>query len=201
MLSVFLYIKHHFGFIWKAIEYLNGFVFGLLYKNNIEEVLNEFIAKSHHPRYVYHRIRKEQIEKLEDFFKRQNHAHFRFFNPHEFDINTLKRLYNNPSFLMMGVSEGNKIIGYFFLRCFINKKCFIGRMVDHAYHKQGIATGMNEIMYETAWQNGFRCLTTISKQNQAIINLHKRESNTVILKELPSDYLLVEMKKPGLIKV
>lgn len=56
---------------------------------------------------------------------------------------------------------------------------------------------MNHIMYQTAWQNGFRCLSTISKQNSSIYNFHQTDKNFVVLKELPNDYLLVEIKNPG----
>lgn len=44
-----------------------------------------------------------------------------------------------PSFLMMGVFDGNKLIGYFFLRFFMNRHSFTGYLVDYNYQGQGIA--------------------------------------------------------------
>ncbi len=201
MVKILLYIKHRFNFIWQIIEGINGLLFGFQYKKRMVGKLDQLLSESRHAKYAYHKIEAQHLKKVSDFFDRQHPAHFRFFKPHTFDLKTLKRLHRNPAFLMMGVSDQDKIIGYFFLRCFINKKCFIGRMVDQDYHKQGIATGMNEIMYQTAWQNGFKCLTTISKQNKAIVHLHEKESSTVIIRELPNNYLLVEMKNPALTKV
>ena len=133
------------------------------------------------------------LPKLHDFFDSQNLEQFRFFKPHAFSLPALQRLHRNKAFLMMSVFEGEKLIGYFFLRFFLNKKCFIGRIVDDNYQRKGVAKSMNEIMYQTIWQSGFRCLSTISKHNKSIVNFHQKGKNIRILKELPNDYLLVEI--------
>ena len=75
----------------------------------------------------------------------------------------------------------------------INKKAFIGRIVDVNFQRQGIAKNMSNILYGGIWGNNFRCLSTISKNNIAIINLHKKEGNMKILQELPNNYLLIEI--------
>ena len=51
---------------------------------------------------------------------------------------------------------------------------------------------MNFIMYETAWRMGFRCLSTISRNNIAVMRAHAKNPTMVVLKELSNDYLLVE---------
>lgn len=195
MTAFFLKLKHHFKLVWSIIEWLNGKLFSLFYARSFETEIGKLLENSSSNKYKYKRLEEKNMEALSAFFERQPKESYRFFNPHSFDSASLKRMFDNPSFIMMGVTDGDKLVGYFFLRCFINKKCFIGRIVDAAYQKQGIANGMNDIMYKAAWRNGFQCLTTISKQNEAIVNLHKKEANTVILRELPNNYLLVEMKQ------
>ncbi len=93
---------------------------------------------------------------------------------------------------MMGAFNQDKIVGYFFLRFFPNKQCFVGRLIDKEYRGQGIGTVMNNIMYETAWRMKFRCLSTISKNNIAVIRAHAKNPNMNVIKELQNDYLLVE---------
>ncbi len=198
MVKFFLFIKRELIVVWNFLEDINGFIFNKFYANDFNKTIDTLLSKPQVNSYTYHKIEQNHLQGLSRFFERQDAESFKFFNPHSFDLQTLERLLKNPSFIMMGVSEGNKIIGYFFLRCFFNKKCFIGRIVDKDYQKRGIAKGMNEIMYETAWQNGFKCLTTISKHNKAIVQLHQKEKDTVILKELANDYYLVEMKKSAL---
>jgi hypothetical protein len=93
---------------------------------------------------------------------------------------------------MMGSFDGNKMTGYFFLRFFANKKCFVGRLIDKDYRGRGIGPVMNNIMYETAWRMSFHCLSTISRNNKAVMRAHAKNRTMIVLKELQNDYLLVE---------
>jgi hypothetical protein len=55
---------------------------------------------------------------------------------------------------------------------------------------------MNQILYNTAWRSGFRCLTTVSKNNALVMRSHANNPTFRILKELPNDYLYVEFVQP-----
>jgi len=55
---------------------------------------------------------------------------------------------------------------------------------------------MNNIMYNTAWRSGFRCLSTISKNNKLVMRSHANNKALKVLKTLPNDYLLVEFVRP-----
>jgi GNAT superfamily N-acetyltransferase len=145
---------------------------------------------------MYRLIVQSDLPSLQQFLEKQNPVQVKYFNPHSFDLVTLRKIHKNPSFIMMGAFRDELIVGYFFLRCFFTRKCFIGRLVDEDYQRQGIARKMSDIMYHTAWNCGFKCMTTMSRNNQAIINLHDREGNTRILKNLPDNYLLVEILPP-----
>ena len=68
----------------------------------------------------------------------------------------------------------------------------MGRLIDTNYRGKGIGEVMNSIMYDTAWKMHFRCLSTISRNNTAVMRAHAKNGHVVILKELRDDYLLVE---------
>ena len=192
MEKILVFIKHHLRFIWKIIEYGNGIVFSLLFKRRMEKVLPTVFMEFSFPPFLCRRMRMPDVETLFELIQSQKTSDLKYFSPHSFDLRSIKRQFNNPSFLMMGVFDGSKMAGYFFLRFFANKKCFVGRLIDKDYRSKGIGSIMNKIMYETAWRMGFRCLATISRNNSAVMRAHAKNSTLVVRKELQNDYLLVE---------
>ncbi len=194
--KILLFIKHKIPFIWSCIELVNAFLFKILYFKRInkisENVLQEFYLKP----YNYKKLEHKDIKKLEHFISNQEEKRLKFFKPHKFDYKSLVNVLNNPSFLMMGVFENEDLVGYYFLRFFWNKKCFVGRLIDEKYEGKGIGRVMNEIMYNIAWSAGFKCLSTISKNNNMVMRSHSNNKTMIILKELPNDYLFVEFIRP-----
>jgi GNAT superfamily N-acetyltransferase len=159
----------------------------------LTSVLNELSIQY----FSYRMLVFQDIQPLYNFIHSQKKSSLEYFNPHGFDFISLKKQLKNPSFLMMGVFFEKQIIGYFFLRFFILKKCFVGRLVDEKFRGKGIGAVMNYILYETAWRTGFRCMSTISRSNIAVINAHKKNPNFKLIKNLPNNYLLVEFIKPS----
>lgn len=151
-------------------------------------VFNEFSV----PPYSYRKLNLSDAKALYSMINMQNISDLEYFRPHRFDLISVRKQFQNRSFLMMGAFENGIIAGYFFLRFFVNKKCFVGRMIDKNYRGLGIGVVMNKIMYETAWRMGFRCLSTISRNNSLVMRAHASNPTMVVLKELQNDYLLVE---------
>jgi hypothetical protein len=187
-----IFIKHHLAFLWKIIEWINNLLFSITYARSMFRISDEVIAVNTLNPYTFRILGISDAEALFELIKSQNPHDLKYFNPHSFDLDTIRKHLNKQSFLMMGALDGNKIVGYFFLRFFANKKCFVGRIIDKEYRGKGIGPVMNEIMYQTSWGMGFRCLSTISKNNRAVMNAHSKNRSMVILKELHNDYLLVE---------
>ncbi len=192
MEKILIFIKHHFGFLWKIIEWGNGLLFSFLFRSRLEKVLPAIFRELNGSPVSYRKLIPSDAEGLYELIHSQEGADLEYFQPHKFDIETIRRQFQNRSFLMMGVFDGNSIIGYFFLRFFANKKCFVGRLIDRNYRGKGIGLTMNKIMYETSWRMGFRCLSTISRNNLAVMGAHAKNPTMVVLKELANDYLLVE---------
>jgi hypothetical protein len=187
-----IFIKHHFGFIWKIIEWGNGLLFSFLYQSKLEKVLPDVFRENTESQFLFRKLSLSDAGALHNLICSQTESDLMYFKPHGFDIESIRKQFNNHSFLMMGVFEQQKITGYFFLRFFANRKCFVGRLIDTEYRGKGIGLIMNKIMYETSWRMGFRCFSTISKNNLAVIRAHAKNQRMVIQKDLANEYLLVE---------
>lgn len=192
MERILIFIKHHLGFLWKIIDWGNGLVFRWIHRSKMYKVLRMVMAGEEGSSLTYRKLQVSDMEALRDFISSQPKDDLNYFSPHPFDLNALQSQVKKPAFLMMGTFDGQKIVGYFFLRFFANKKCFVGRLIDREYRGQGIGLVMNTLMYETAWNMGFRCLSTISKNNKAVMGAHAKNPTMRILKELQNDYMLVE---------
>ncbi len=192
MEKLLIFIKHHFGFLWELIEWANGLVFSLFFKSKLRRVLPGVFEEFSLSPYVYRSLNKTDAKGLFKLIESQNAADLAYFSPHGFDLNSIEKQFSNPAFLMMGTYDESKLVGYFFLRFFSNRRCFVGRLIDKEYRGKGLGRVMNNLMYETAWRIDFRCLSTISKNNKAVIQAHVKNRAMLVRKELSNDYLLVE---------
>jgi RimJ/RimL family protein N-acetyltransferase len=192
MEKIMIFIKHKLPFLWILVEWCNGTLFYLLYPSGIERVLHLVFKEAANPLFSYKRLTQFDVGAVQDIINSQLPSDLEYFKPHSFDQSSIKKQFRNPSFLPMGFFDGEKLIGYFFLRFFVNKKCFVGRLIDKDYRGKGIGLIMNTIMYEIAWRMGFRCLSTISRKNTSVMKAHSKNKNMIVLKELQNDYLLVE---------
>jgi len=192
MEKLLLYIKHNLSAIWAIIEWGNSILFTMIYRTALERILPEVFKEFGHDTYTFRRLIPADSEQLYELIKEQSVADLEFFHPHAFDLKSIKKQFNVRAFLMMGVFEESSLTGYFFLRFFANRKCFVGRLIDKNHRGRGIGDVMNKIMYNIAWRMNFRCLSTISRNNKLVMHSHSKNSHIKVIKELKADYLLVE---------
>jgi hypothetical protein len=192
LVRLLLYIKHHLGFLWQLLERTNAILFSILYSKKLDTICNRVLQDFSLTGYVFRVLTGKDIPELERLITSQGNERLNYFNPHGFDEASLLKVSRNPAFLMMGVFEGPQLVGYFFLRFFWNRKCFVGRLIDEPYEGKGIGRVMNNIMYNIGWRMGFRVMSTISKNNRLVMRSHANNHTMVVLKELADDYLLVE---------
>lgn len=195
MEEFFILIKHRFRFLWKLIEWANGLLFSFFYEARLKVEIHSVFREFAEPPFLFRVLNLTDADGLYNLIHSQKTTDLKYFKPHGFDINAIRRQFSNPSFLMMGVFDGQKIVGYFFLRFFINRRSFVGRLIDQEYRGKGIGLVMNNIMYETSWRMGFRCLSTISRNNTAVMHAHSKNPTMIVQKELADNYLLVEFVK------
>lgn len=192
MVKILLYIKHRFVFIWQLIETINALLFRFLHGRKFKNITPSVFSYFGLPGYTFRQLSDNDLPDLHSLINKQAPGRLDYFKPHAFDERSLQKAYNNPSFLMMGAFEGPQLVGYFFLRCFWNRKCFVGRLIDQPYEGKGIGRVMNSIMYNIGWRSGFQVLSTISKNNHLVMKSHANNPLMVVLKELDNDFLFVE---------
>jgi len=197
-----IFIKHNLKPLWKIIELGNGLLFSLFYKPGLIRQLPEVFCEFAKPPFTYRKLKLPDATSLCSLIAEQPPSDLEYFHPHGFDLKSITKQFKNRSFLMMGAFDKEKMVGYFFLRFFANRDCFVGRLIDKDYRGKGIGQVMNNIMYETAWRIDFRCLSTISRDNIAVMRAHAKNPTMIVRKELKDNYLLVEFvreaKVPGL---
>ena len=130
-------------------------------------IIQVFSDVSHNP-FSYRILKLADSEILSNMISAQPEEDLQYFHHHGLDPGSVRKKFGKDAFLMMGVFDGNKIVGYFFLRFFFPRKCFVGRLIDKDYRGKGIGSVMNNIMYQVPWRMKFRCLSTISLNNELI---------------------------------
>jgi len=189
---ILLYIKHHMPWLWVLVDRLNTLLYRLLHRRRMAEQVKRAFTEFGLDGFDFRPLESRDLRQLEELIERQAPKRLEYFQPHAFDQQTLKSMHDNPAFLMFGVFSGSQLVGYFFLRCFWNRKCFVGRLIDEPFERKGIGRVMNQIMYHIAWWSCFRCMTTVSKHNKAIMRSHERNPHARISQGLANDYLLIE---------
>lgn len=184
------FLRDHCPFIWDLIDVLNSFLFSLRYGNKLKKI-KRVLTGVDSP-YVVLPISECQTSDLAAFFDAQPQEVFNYFRPHGFDIRNLKKLQGYSAFLAYVVKSDEKIVGYFFMRCFFHGKTFIGRIVDYNFRGKGIAKMMNRVTFDIAQLMGLRVFQTISLKNISSLRSAQAENELRVIKTLPNGDLYVE---------
>lgn len=168
--------------LWNMVEWGNSTLFSLQHKEELRN--NSKLLEKYQARLAVSEVQLQDCEELAAFFNDQPEDAFKFFKPHEFDLNSLTKLARRKSFLMFKVTDGDRIVGYFFLRCFANGDAFKGRMVDYRRRNQGIAKLMGTVLNEIVLIMGLRLYTTISPENYSSFASTQAVNDIKIIKVL-----------------
>ena len=183
-------VKDKLPFLWNCIEFLNEQLFMIRYGRKQRGVSS--ILKRYQNEYYIKEVSMDDLSSLVLFFSVQPQEAFTYFHPHEFDEKTLKKLIKRKSHLMYVVEKDDCVVGYVFLRCFFNGKCFRGKMVDVNWREKGIAVLMGHLSTEIALHLGLRMFGTISKENYASLYSSQSSNEIKVVEELPNNYLYIE---------
>lgn len=188
-------LKHNHPAIWTVVETINGILFRLFYGNISEKA--ESVLEGHSVAGCsFALVGEEDLVSLESFLHTQTLDTLKWFNPHAFDFKTLRRLYRNPSFLMMKVfeQENGAIAGYFFLRCFFIGQAFTGILVDPRWQNLGIGSRIWKLQTEICASCRLRLRATISSENKSCIAACHKGTNVSDLQQIDGGYLAMECK-------
>lgn len=184
-------LKDKFGFLWEAVELGNEKLFVLMHKDSLKDI-PEILKEVSNETFTIRMTDEADAPKLAKFFSEQPEDAYKFFKPHGFDEKSLRKVLRNRSFMTFVVAEGDEIVGYFFLRSFVNGKCFKGRMVDYRQRNRGIAKLMGIAINRTATRMRMRIFTTISPENYASLASTKAVNDIKIVKTLENGYYYIE---------
>ena len=183
-------LRDRFGFLWNIIEWCNAFVFALTHRAALKKIPG--ILEECSGQYTLRLAAPADAAPLATFFAEQPEEAFKFFKPHAFDEKTLSKIIRNKAFLTFLVLDGEKIVGYFFLRCFVNGKSFRGRIVDYRWRNKGIAKQMGLTMNKIIAILKVRLFGSISPDNYASLASTKAVNDIRIIKTLDNGYYYVE---------
>lgn len=186
-------LKNSFPWLWDVIEYLNGLFIKMAYGRRLHKSVDASLNQQSD--YQYRRLNLNDADKLVQFICEQPDGYDIYFKPHRFDLKTFKRVLSCGTYVLIGAFDGERLIGYCFIRFFANKSAFRGKIVDIKYQGRGIAKQMGQIMTQIASDLDFRVYATISKSNVASLQSAKAGSKIKVIKELPDDYLYIEILK------
>lgn len=128
------------------------------------------------------------------FFLRQPENSYLYFNPHAFDEKTIRRLLKNPSFLMMGVFDGNKLIGYFSF--VFHEQAFFHRIFGGLQLSGTGYCPQNGACYvQNCVDKSFPDFATVSRNNSRALAAYRAINDFKVVKELPDNYIYIEYLK------
>lgn len=185
------FIKDKCSFLWDAVEWGNAFVFSLQHRKALQGV-SQLLQGISNDTFTIRATEGSDLIDLEKFFAEQPESSFEFFKPHGFDRKSILKILKNKAFQTFLVTKQGKIVGYFFLRSFINGKCFRGRMADYRMRGMGIGKLMAKALEEVAVYEGLRMFASISPENHASLNSAKDVSDIRIIRTLDNGYYYIE---------
>lgn len=170
--------------IWSGIETLNAVASGLKIANRkqLEECLLVDMRL----------VDENDAKRLADFFARQPKESYKWFRPHAFDEGNMRKLLRNKSYIVYVQEEDGEIIGYAFLRCFINGKCFLGKMVDVNHRGKGVCTKLCKVGMDMAMKSGLRMFESINRDNIGSMRASQKACVVIVVEELAGGDLLIE---------
>lgn len=183
-------IKERFSFLWEAVEWGNASLFALIYQSKLKEIPH--ILKECSSNFIIRETTMMDVKPLVKFFSEQPVDAYTFFKPHGFDEKSVEKIIRNKAFLTYVVIDGNSIVGYFFLRSFVNGKCFRGRMVSQTMQGKGLGKLMSLAMGKIANHLNLRMYCSISPENYASMNSAKATNEMKIIKTLENGYYYIE---------
>ena len=184
-------IKDKCGFLWETVEWGNATMFAFIHRKEMVDI-PAILDKVSNDTFSIRMTEDGDAHKLAKFFSEQPEEAYKFFKPHGFDEASVLKVLRNKAFMTFVVCDGDEIVGYFFLRSFVNGKCFKGRMVDYRQRNRGIAKLMGVAINKVATHLGMRIFTTISPENYASLASTKAVNDIKIVKTLENGYYYIE---------
>lgn len=193
MISLLIKIKHKLPAIWHLAENVNGRLTSLRFKGMQDysrRILDQRIMEG----FSFSMLKPEEIPSILELHRRQNPEYLKNFNPHPFDMETLRDMAGNRAYVLMKVTEDatGEIVGYFFIRSFFVGKAFHGLLTDEKFSGRGIGSSMWRISMEICRGLGLRMFATMAQDNIASYKSAQNGTEVNLLKKMENNFILIE---------
>ena len=193
MISLLVKIKHQCPAIWSLAEKVNCWLGGIRYrqlKTKSRDVLkNKFLEG-----FSFSVVEPEDISAIIEMHDRQNPEYIKNFNPHPFNMQTLRDMLSNKAYCMMKVTDeaSEELAGYFFIRSFFIGRAFHGLLTDERFANRGIGSAMWRISMEICHRMGLSMFATMAKDNIASYKSAQNGTKVNIVNQLENNFILIE---------
>ena len=193
-------IKDKCSFIWNFMEWGNSVAFSIKYRKGLKRI-NEVVNIGMPEQYKMILAGKVDVDRLFTFFSKQPKEAFRFFKPHGFDERSIRAMVGRTSFLAFILAErheaGDEVVGYGFMRSFVNGSAYRGYMVDAGHRGRGLAKIIGRGLNNVGDALHLDMYKSISPQNPASMKVTQAVCDTEVLRTLENgDYLIKCTSKP-----
>lgn len=190
MTGILVKIKHSFPSLWRMVEGVNGYLMRLRYPH-LPETAASLATATSRTGFKWDIVTPSDADELSRFLNSISTERLQYFDPHPFDATTLRSMASSRSFVMLKVTDGSRIVGYHFLRCFFIGKAFHGLIVDASVAGHGIGTAMWSLGAEISHAAGLRMFATISEDNLPSLTSCRNGCSTHITERFSNGYLLI----------
>ncbi|EKN06839.1 GNAT family N-acetyltransferase [Parabacteroides johnsonii] len=187
-------IKERLSFIWDVIEWGNAKIFSLIYDKELQH-LDEVIDGDIVSPYKMRVVNEKDIPALLMFFESQPKDSFNFFNPHKFDKCSIQKIVDNRVFITFVLTERqtneDMIVGYAFMRSFVNGSAYRGYIVDAGHRGKDLAKIIGKGLNRVGDALDLKMYKSISPENIASMKVTQAMCDIEILKTLSNGDCLV----------
>lgn len=187
-------IKERLSFIWDVIEWGNAKIFSLIYDKELQH-LDEVIDGDIVSPYKMRVVNEKDIPALLMFFESQPKDSFNFFNPHKFDKCSIQKIVDNRVFITFVLTERqtneDMIVGYAFMRSFVNGSAYRGYIMDAGHRGKDLAKIIGKGLNRVGDALDLKMYKSISPENIASMKVTQAMCDIEILKTLSNGDCLI----------
>lgn len=194
MIEVIKKIKIRFPDIWEIMENLNGLVIWLLWSKRLKEAARVSISSFKVNGLKCYQGRQIDCRPLLEFLKKLSYSDIEYFKPFRFSEKTIEHILKCRTYQVFIVRAENEIIGFYFIRYFLNRDCFLGFAVGLKNRGHGLGKEMVSSIVAAAKIARFRLMSTVCVGNVQSLKVHLSAAPFTILKELSSGELLLRLE-------
>ena len=177
------------------MEQINGSVCRIFQKESIDRIGNKIIYFFRNENIIAKKATLNDISNIVSFFEGIAYEDTKYFQPFDFNNKSISHVLSCGTYQLYLVIFDNKIAGIFFLRFFINNKCFLGYIVKREFRGRGLGRRMLSAIIYGVSSSKFKLMSTICSNNTASLKAHMATGRFEIIDTLQTNEIVLRMKK------